>query len=253
MKLMTLNLRHDANRWPERAGLIVEELMREQPDVIALQEVALSIEQAHFIARQLALCLPGQQYSVLVEPKRGLLPKEGIAFLSRLPVVEHARIDLPEGKRVAQYMRVEQDGQPYDIVNLHLHHRPHDNESVRLPQIQHVLGWMYTGRQPMLRRWIVAGDFNAAPGSAPIASLRKHLESAYAAVHGREPEYTAPTPLRTEEYGEAWVSTIDYIFFDPAALRVETARLAFNQPDPDDETLYPSDHFGLVAEFAPPG
>src|SRR5260370_8500782 len=53
MKLLTLNLRHDEDRWPERSELVLEELVREHPDVIAFQEVALHIDQAHFIADKL--------------------------------------------------------------------------------------------------------------------------------------------------------------------------------------------------------
>jgi endonuclease/exonuclease/phosphatase family metal-dependent hydrolase len=248
MKILTLNLRHDSSRWPERAPLIVDELAREAPDVIALQEVALSIKQAHFLVDQLHARLPQSQYWVHVAKKQGWWPnpKEGIGFLSGLPVIEHKRLKLPGGERVAQRIRVEFQGQPLDIVNTHLHHRPHDRETTRLPQAKHLLKWMFDNAPPD-RRWILVGDLNATPDSSTIAKIAERLTSAYAAVHGTEPDFTAPTPLVAVSSGP---KTIDYIFFDPARLRVEEVRLIGTQPHPDDPTLYASDHFGLVATLS---
>ncbi len=42
---------------------------------------------------------------------------------------------------------------------------------------------------------------------------------------------------------------LDYIWVRGAA-RVESARLAFDRPDPEDATLYPSDHLGIAAWLA---
>lgn len=47
---------------------------------------------------------------------------------------------------------------------------------------------------------------------------------------------------------DSWRGTLDYIFVD-GAVRVERCEVAFNRPSPDDERLYPSDHFGLVADI----
>src|SRR4051812_42749203 len=118
MKLVTFNLRHDADRWSERFPLVVDELYRLQPDVVGLQEVSLPIKQAHLIAD--ALKRQGIAYEVLAEPKWGSDQEEGIAFLTRLEVLEHERLDLPEGNRVAQRIRVRQEGRVYDLVNTHL-------------------------------------------------------------------------------------------------------------------------------------
>jgi hypothetical protein len=38
---------------------------------------------------------------------------------------------------------------------------------------------------------------------------------------------------------------LDYIWVRGAA-RVESARLVFDRPDPEDPTLYPSDHLGIA-------
>jgi hypothetical protein len=42
---------------------------------------------------------------------------------------------------------------------------------------------------------------------------------------------------------------LDYVWLH-GPLRAVAARLAFDRPATDDPTLYPSDHFGLVARVA---
>src|SRR5829696_4788539 len=46
VKVMTINLRHDANDWKRRFPLIADEIVRLDPDVIGLQEVEVADEQA---------------------------------------------------------------------------------------------------------------------------------------------------------------------------------------------------------------
>src|SRR5439155_1765390 len=42
---------------------------------------------------------------------------------------------------------------------------------------------------------IACGDFNATPGSGAITLMRQTFASAHQARHGREPDFTCPTPL----------------------------------------------------------
>lgn len=245
VKLLSLNLRHDVDHWSKRSKLIVKELIEEQPDIIAFQEVALPIKQAHWIASQLSAALPHAPYQIRVVKKSGWRAKEGIGILSRLSVKEHHRIALPEGQRVAQHIRVNVDGKPIDLINTHLHHLPDGNESIRLKQIKVLLKWMFDKHHN--RCWILVGDFNASPDSQTVAEVRKRLSSAYFAQHGTEPDFTSLTPLIK---GVDYVAkTLDYIFFDPSAFRMNDVRLVFTEPHPEDARLYPSDHYGLLTEF----
>ena len=41
---------------------------------------------------------------------------------------------------------------------------------------------------------------------------------------------------------------LDYIWVR-GAVRVESARLCFDRPDPEDPTIYPSDHLGIAARL----
>jgi mRNA deadenylase 3'-5' endonuclease subunit Ccr4 len=49
----SLNLLNDLTHWDDRRSLIVAELRRLQPDLIALQEVVLPVNNAQWIADEL--------------------------------------------------------------------------------------------------------------------------------------------------------------------------------------------------------
>ncbi|MBZ0302048.1 MAG: endonuclease/exonuclease/phosphatase family protein [Anaerolineae bacterium] len=243
MKIATLNLRHNQDRWEDRFPLVVDTLSREQADVVGLQEVYLPIQQAQRIAEAVNAREPARQYTVYVEPKWGPQPVEGVALLSRLPILDQERLELPEGERVAQRITVEVDGQRVHIANTHLHHRPIEDESIRLAQMQALLDWMFSRADS---GWVLTGDMNALPESTTIAAAEARLNSAYFTLHRQHP-ITFPTPLVADRW-EGPDLCIDYIFCDAARLQVQEARMIADQGHADDPNLYPSDHFGLAAE-----
>jgi endonuclease/exonuclease/phosphatase family metal-dependent hydrolase len=244
MKIATLNLRHNQDRWDERFRLVVDCLHRSEADVIGMQEVYIPIRQAHLIADALNVRTPDQPYSVWMEPKWGEEAEiEGIAILSRLPVLEHERLELPEGERVAQRIAVEVDGVRINIANTHLHHRPIEEETIRLPQMRALLDWMFSRASS---RWLLTGDMNALPDTSTILLANEHMKSAYFSVHGLHP-ITFPTPLVYATRGD-FRACIDHIFFD-GALRATNAQIIGDETPPDDPTLCASDHFGLAADL----
>ncbi len=244
MKTATLNLRADADRWEDRFSLVVDSLLACDADVIALQEVRLRIDQHLLLQEALNQQAAGQPYEVFLcadwyEPH--ILAN---AILSRLPVLEAERIELPEGYRTAQRVLVAEEGELLTIVNTHLHHKPARSEQVRLPQMRIILEWLHEQNTPA----ILMGDLNAAPDSATILEAKRVLCSAYESVHGTEPNLTFPTLLRRETLRPR---CIDYILHSPS-LTCTAAGLIANVPHPDDETLYPSDHYGLTANVIAP-
>lgn len=238
MKICTLNLRHNADRWDERLPLVVEHLHAQQADIIGLQEVYIPIRQAHLVADALNQRTPDQPYSVWVEPKWGRESHEGVGTLTRLPVLSHDRLDLPLAERVAQRLTLDVPGQPIHFANTHLHHRPEHDESIREPQMDALLAWMFA-YQP--GSWLLTGDFNALPASSTIQKAAARLRSA----HPQHPQ-TFPSPLADGDYDSV---TLDYIFYDPQRFVVEQAAVFADQPAPHDSILYPSDHYGLAADF----
>ena len=244
IKYLTLNLRHNLDRWDERFPLVVDAIHQQQPDVIAFQEVHTDIQQAEIIAEQLQARTPNKPYSIRTtsRPYKGYI--EANALLSRLPIVSDERIELPmEGGRSAQRITVQTDSNHHlNIANVHLHHLPMFEEDNRLPQMQALLKWMFAFDD---KNWLLAGDMNALPESKTIAEAQKHLKNAYYETHDTYP-LTFPTPLTQGKYGDT-VVTLDYIFYHARSLNVISAKRFADVGA--DETLYPSDHYGLVAEF----
>lgn len=258
VSLVTVNILNDRRaptRWEERRPWLAEGLRRRTPDLIALQEVRLPDRRAHWLAEQLG------GYSVHVCPKSGgWAGHEGIAVLSRLPVAEHATLDLRTQSRVAQRLHVNVAGRSFGLVNGHFFWWVGDHPE-RVRQIRLLLDWLR--EWPAVLPLAVCGDFNGEPHTTAIQLMREHFVSAHAAVHGREPEYTAPTPLRRPGHPlqrlvvgvmsvianrtlKPWRGTLDYIFVNDG-VRVRTCEVVLNAPAPHDPTLYPSDHFGLAA------
>lgn len=249
LRVATLNLRREWDRWPERAPLVVAELAQLEPDLIGLQEVSVPLDQARWLASQ-----AGSVYFVYQQPAPGLRgQREALAILSRWPAIQYDYVSLGKvpivprslsrPERLAQRVRVEPaPGLFVDMVNTHLHYVS-KHWLVRVRQVTRLVRWA-TGLDSAAQ--VLVGDFNDTPESEPIKRVKARLRSAYGAVHGTEPAYTDPTPLRPHQPSQR--KTLDYIFVSPEA-RVLDARLAFDQPAPDDETLYPSDHFGLTADL----
>jgi endonuclease/exonuclease/phosphatase family metal-dependent hydrolase len=109
------------------------------------------------------------------------------------------------------------------------------------------------GRAPV----VLMGDFNALEDSEEIALLRAAgFRDAYAAA-GNPPGYTWDGTVNTniqlqkrthpeDFWQEPKQQRIDYIFFRGPGLEVEACRVVLNRPH---EGLYPSDHFGVMADF----
>ncbi|MEL6524664.1 MAG: endonuclease/exonuclease/phosphatase family protein [Chloroflexota bacterium] len=239
LTVATLNLRASANRWEKRFPLVVDTLRQTDAAIIALQEVRINIEQHQLLANTLNTQYDTDYSAYLCEDWYD--PHiMGNGFLTSVPVLEHERMELPEGYRTAQRILVEIDGQPINIVNTHLHHKPYRDESIRLKQVKHIFDWLADYPQPI----IFMGDMNARPESETVLTIKKCLQSAHETVHAKEPAITFPTPLRTGEGISA--RTIDYIFCDKR-FDVQACAVIGKRHAPDDDTLYPSDHFGLCA------
>lgn len=244
VRLLTLNLRHNADRWPERAPLLYRQFAALAPDVACVQEVHVPSRQGHALTAELNARIPdGPRYELYQVNKTGEAgEREGIAIITRLAVAEHESLDLRGGSRVAQRVRVVAAERPLDVWNTHLHHAA-DAGAMREAQAQLIVGAMGArGDVPAA----LLGDLNAQPHEPPVRVIAERMRSAYAAVHGAEPAGTVPTPLNAE-WGQP-AKVIDYIFVTPG-VRVVNARLAFDELDEHDDRLCGSDHYGLVADL----
>ncbi|MGH9174718.1 MAG: endonuclease/exonuclease/phosphatase family protein, partial [Vicinamibacterales bacterium] len=242
----TLNIRNRADRWRERAGLLIEQFIELQPDVIGLQEIRRPFRQGEWLRREVNRRLPpgAPPYAIVHVWKSGLRRFwEGVAVMTRLPVVSTARLDLGGGSRVAQRVGVRlPSGGVLDFVNTHLHHEQ-DEDALRLAQVRRIVGWLEQA-EGMPR--ILVGDFNSEPDSSVVGAVLSTMRSAYFDAHDAEPDWTSPTLLNRRD--DSQTATIDYIFVSQQ-VTVADAWLDFTRAAPDDERLYASDHYGLAARI----
>ncbi len=210
--------------------------------------------QAHWMAKRAGAEDQAQTYGVHPTYKSGLWWFwEGIAVLTRLPVVERDHLRLQGQARVANVVRLRlQDGELLDFYNVHLASGL-ANEELRTRQASQLLGWM--DRRSGAAQ-VLVGDFNSRPSAPTIELVAKSLRSAYSAVHGTEPPRTIPTPLGG---GSGPGVVIDYLFVNDR-IEVHDAWVTFDRVDDRQPPLVASDHFGLAAEIslrpgvvAPPG
>jgi endonuclease/exonuclease/phosphatase family metal-dependent hydrolase len=247
--------------WAQRRELLVEGLAAQQADLIGIQEVNLQENTADWLAEQLNM-----PYVYLVpyqERPYKLGPEYGIAILSRYPFIQQVQLDLQSQGRLAQYVQVEVEERALIFSNGHYYWQPGSTEE-RIKQIQLLLNWL--GNLPSDIPIITVGDFNATPDTPEMELMRQQFSSAYAKHHGQEPEYTCPTPL-SKPHRKAWHKfqlqalnlllnrsvkpwrgTLDYIYISNQLL-VRDCQLILTQPAPNDINIYPSDHFGIVADL----
>lgn len=240
MCVATLNVRNTTSRWSERRDLLVAQLAELRPDVIGLQELRRWPSQASWIVGRLnQSAAVGGRYRHVFTGKSGLWGLwEGLAILTRLPILEAGSLDLGGDHRVAGWVRVLlPDGATLRVHNAHLASR---DQSLRDAQARVLLDGMCglgDGAE------VLVGDLNAGPGSPPLRRLGARLRSAHLAVHGTEPLRTWPTPL----VGAASTGVvIDYVLVDEN-VDVGAAWVAFDQAAAHDHALFASDHFGVAA------
>ncbi len=248
----TINLRNRSDRWLARRRLLVSELIDHAPDLVSLQEISLAIGQASWLVRQVNVRLSGSSkrpYTLIQERRRSTSHwMEGVGVMTKLPVQYHDVLSLGYDGRIALRVNValppEQTHGRFgslDFVAVHLHHQAEDND-IRLQQTMQMVGWLNDVRREPLQ--VVAGDFNEVPTGAAIQFMKQSYRSAYEAVHHYEPLATFPTFLVQPPL--TWAGCLDYVFTSPAVYNVESAALFCDQAALEDETLYPSDHVGLI-------
>lgn len=236
----TLNCRNTASRWSERRDPLVAQLAELRPHVIGLQELRRWPSQLGWIVDRLNQSIAeGDRYQHVFTGKTGLWGLwEGIAILSRLPILEGGSLDLRGDHRVASWVRVLlPHGATLRVHNAHL--TPTD-AAMRERQARLLLDDLWARGDDAK---VLVGDLNAGPGSPALRVLGERLRSAHVAVHGAHPPRTWPTPLVSSA---AKGVVIDYVLVDEH-VEVTAAWVTFDRGAPHDPTVYASDHFGLAA------
>jgi endonuclease/exonuclease/phosphatase family metal-dependent hydrolase len=269
LRVVTFNLLHggpssglwgDDQHLDARLDLVVGELRAIDPDIVGLQES--SISGRRHVAARLAAQL-GLHWAHASATRHlsgiGILDRllvwamnfeEGPAILARWPISETEVFDLPRcvtfyDPRVALRAAVETPRGRLQVFSTHLSHDA--CQARRLGQIVRA----HTGPLPAL----VMGDFNASESTEWIQALVREgtLIDAYRAAN---PDAAGPTVWQRPQAPAPTVSRrVDFIFVQPGTAlpaRVRSSEVVLATPGrlANGVTLWPSDHYGVLAELA---
>lgn len=269
LRVVTFNLLHggpssglwgDDHHLDARLELVVRELRALEPDIVGLQES--SITGRRHVAARLAAQL-GLHWAHASATRRvsgiGVLDRllvwamnfeEGPAILARWPISETEVFDLPRcakfyDPRVVLRAAVDTPQGRLQVFSTHLAHDP--CQAKRLGEIMRA----HTGPLPAL----LMGDFNAAESTTWVQDLVREasLIDAYRAANPAAAgatvwqRPTASTPTVTRR--------VDFIFVQPGtsvAARVRSSEVVLSTPGrlASGVTLWPSDHYGVLAELS---
>jgi endonuclease/exonuclease/phosphatase family metal-dependent hydrolase len=249
VSMVTFNLHHDREDWPQRRKVILRELQALQPDAIALQEVIQKPHvrnQAAWLARKLGY---EYEYEFVSTDPPGRLKRYGNALLTRRPVLargQHLLVPLTDYRTVA-HLRIDVDGQAVNLYATHLNERSDESGSrIRGEQVGDLLKFIAdtSGDAPV----VIAGDFNALVDASDLSALRQRYGDSFGSVHVNNA--LAQISTLNRHYYDA-PSRIDHIFFQQDKLLAREARLLFDQPYA--EGRWASDHYGVWTrlQFAP--
>ena len=174
LRVLSLNLWHDSGPWPARAKRIREWIDRLDPDLLSFQE---AVRMPGF--DQVAELLEGRGYHVdhvaaspFWKPKReGEIGKVGNALASRWPILTREELRLPESgdgeRRAALSVTVAAPFGPIGFTTTHLNWRL-AHGWIRERQVQALCDLALRNAPEDGFPPLLAGDFNAEPGSTEI-------------------------------------------------------------------------------------
>jgi len=255
--VVTYNLQgmRPGTNWQVRLYFTVQYLQELDPDLVLLQEVNETLDgggednQALTIAEELSEYF-GTEYHVYFRQTHVAWEQfdEGIAILSRYPVLEEGASSLVQGvfPRKVVWNHVETPAGLLSIYCTHLSYLP-EHDGIRLQQVQQIRDYMAEreGLYPS-SGVLLGGDFNCTPDTAPIELLTDPpagtiYRDVWNELHPGEPGYTVPADDPD--------SRIDYIFRGVVGgLESDSARVVMDEPY--DASNFCSDHLGVLGVFS---
>ncbi|MGH7393494.1 MAG: endonuclease/exonuclease/phosphatase family protein [Candidatus Rokuibacteriota bacterium] len=243
-----------------RLAMTIETLRALDPDIVGLQEASAGWGRGN-VAERLAAGL-GLRHAwapatsrVIVWPFDRLLARmmnfdAGPAVLSRFPIAASEVHELPScgaarfDPRVALAVQVDTPWGRLPVVSTHT---SRDDCQVRR------VGELAQARRGALPA-LVMGDFNSVETSPAIAALTNGAGFVDAFRAANPTAAGATVWQRVRAPGSTVFRRVDYVFVVPGrrvGVHVRASRVVLDTParEPDGTTLWPSDHYGVLAEL----
>lgn len=265
LRVLTLNLWHDAGPWSRRAKLVRAWIDRLDPDVIGFQEVLRGP------SRDLAAELTeGRGYALAFGEAMRFWGDPALSFgnavASRWPIVDSEVIALSHAgdgeRRCALGVTIDAPFGPIGVTCTHLHWKLHHGH-VREKQVVEVCDFARRRRPRGGLPPILLGDFNAEPESAEIRYVTGLQSQGGRSVCFYDAWRFAAEKRTPDDDGFTWDNRnpyaavahepsrrIDYVFAGYPAPdgvgKIERCRVVC---DASDDDAWPTDHFGVYAEL----
>ena len=269
LRFVTLNVLHGGplSAWTgkdshleARLDLVTEALRELSPDVIALQEASWSEARGEIASRLAGRLGMNHVYSAssmhlfdtgyFNRAAAGFLGfSEGPAILSRLPIVRAETHRLPRcgrwlDPRVVLFVELATPQGPVPVFSTHTSGHTCHAQAV---------GALVRERRRDLPG-VVMGDLNAVESSEAMAALASQIPfvDAFRAVHPDAPGFTVYQPVTAPDRRVR--RRVDYVLLVAGRVfpgAVLDSRVVVDEPGrlPDGTVLWPSDHFGVLADL----
>ncbi len=257
LEFVTFNTWNVNEPYAARIQHAIAMLEREAPDVVALQEVYLEgdgVPQRADVTLADALHMDRVAHAAATVPFGPGQALEGLALLSRYPIVSSTYVNLPtpnggNGRIVLEATL----STPFGLVDCYVTHLS-TNASERDAQAQALLAFVES--IPHQQPPVILGDLNAVPtslavlfltGTISAGGVRGTLVDGWPLLHPGDP---GPTFATANAPGERLDRRFDYILLgrgsaqDPVEGRWVESRRVLDQPD--DAGVYASDHLAVA-------
>ncbi len=241
LRVMTWNIHHgEGTDKKVDVDRIAKVILREKPDVVALQEIDRGVERSgkiDIITRLADLTDMTYAFGKTIDYQGG---EYGNAFLTRFPILEERnrrfRLIQPGEQRGLLQLILDVRGEEVVVANTHL--ESSSNDSARASSIGE-LRTTLRGYSP--RPVVVCGDFNDEPESRVMTELKKDYADSWATL-GRGEGFTFPSdaPKRRIDYVLVLNNSKPDSAFAAVQLRPLSARVLQSSA---------SDHLPLLVEF----
>jgi endonuclease/exonuclease/phosphatase family metal-dependent hydrolase len=241
-------------------AMVVESLGRLAPDVVALQEVRVIPgalpNQAETIASRAGY---GHVYAVATPVTDG---EEGLALLSREPILDQTSIELPHARpderRILLSARVRRGEHGVWVHTTHLNYRLGHGKQ-REDQVQAIEAALAPRGSDVPQ--VLMGDFNARPeadeirwlrGQVTLGGRRTYFQDAWDRLHPGDPGWTwaSANPYTAKLAFLEPDRRLDYIFVTPmrgdGRGAVRSCEIVLREPGASG--VLASDHYGLLAD-----
>ena len=253
LSIVTYNLRFPwngdgINSFMHRAGMIVDKINKEKPDIICFQEgvdknidfLQSTLHDYEIVFDQRNTDFGGEGLAVAFRKSKFRLLELSFFWLSPTPYLPGSRFESQSNcPRICQRLtfKRKEDSKLFRVFNTHL---DHVSDEARILGIQSVMSYVEEENARMELPFFIMGDLNAEPESRTIAYC-----NSYAKLPIRD--LTCSIPVSYHGFGkEDELCKIDYIFSD-----VQTASLPYSVRVWDDcyNGIYLSDHYPIALEI----